>query len=330
MKISVISGLYNCEKYVSRCLDSILGQTYANIEIILVNNASKDNTGRIVKKYIEQYRGKIKYYETDEKLGAGGSRKKGMELATGEYLCFIDCDDYISPGYIKNMVECAEHNNYPDIVYCSFSKVCPNGKVLYTRTFKSKEEAIVQGIAPWAKIFKTEYMKNNKLEMRNIPWGEDVIFGAEIYMTDPRVEIADEIEKYFWVNNLESTSHTEIKNFPERTIEIAQEYFKYMEQKYLQKKELEYFMIKYFLWYLLQSGMGTSKKKMLKEYKNAFLTVEKEYPMWWKDRISYVSEDRKVIRIAIKIFCILKRMHMDEIFLKMYCKLPMEKIWPSL
>ena len=89
-KISVIIPIYNCEKYLDRLINSILNQSYTSFELILINDGSKDNSGKIIKTYQDK---RIKILDK-ENTGVSDSRNKGLEIATGELICFLDSDDY--------------------------------------------------------------------------------------------------------------------------------------------------------------------------------------------------------------------------------------------
>lgn len=330
LKISFISGLYNCEKYLAKCLDSMLCQTYSNFEIILINNASKDNTHQIAKKYESENKDKIILYETDQKLGAGGSRQKGMEFATGDYICIVDCDDYVASDYLEKLCECAIANHCSDIVMIGFQKVELNGMIKYARKYKNSRQAVVQSVAPWAKMYKREYLERNKLIFRNMAFGEDVIFSAEVYLTNPTTAIEEKSYGYFWLENPVSTSHTELRNFPQGVLSSSKEYFEYMRFQYPNREnELCYFMTKYYLWYLLQSGRGVLPGRMVKEYRKVFSYVETVFPEWYKNKY-LVKEDKMMIKLSVAGARWLKRWGLLKGFLKLYTRLPMERLWPSL
>ena len=92
-KVSVIVPVYNCEKYIERCMDSLINQTLADIEIIVIDDESKDTTFEILKEY-EKKDKRIKLM-TKKNSGVSSSRNKGMEIATGKYIAFVDGDDWI-------------------------------------------------------------------------------------------------------------------------------------------------------------------------------------------------------------------------------------------
>lgn len=100
--ISVVVPVYNVEKYLRKCIDSIINQTYENLEIIIVNDGSKDNSGQICDEYGEKYSDFIKVHHQINK-GLSAARNKGLSLAKGAYITFIDSDDWIANDMIENM-----------------------------------------------------------------------------------------------------------------------------------------------------------------------------------------------------------------------------------
>ena len=101
-KISVIVPVYNTEKYIEKCLDSIISQDMKDIEVIVVNDGSTDNSEEIIKKYVEQYPDKVKLY-TQVNGGLSSARNYGISKATGKYLCFVDSDDYIAKNLFDEL-----------------------------------------------------------------------------------------------------------------------------------------------------------------------------------------------------------------------------------
>ena len=99
MKFSLIVPVYNTEQYLDKCLSSIFENTYKNYEVIIVNDGTKDNSGEIIKKYIEKYDNII--YVKQENEGLSSARNEGVKKATGDYICFIDSDDYIEKDMLK-------------------------------------------------------------------------------------------------------------------------------------------------------------------------------------------------------------------------------------
>lgn len=103
-KVSVIIPVYNVEKYLRRCLNSVLRQTYDDYEIICVNDKSPDNSDKILEQYAGKFPDRISVYTNEENLGLGRTRERGIRHAEGEYVMFIDSDDYIKSDYIETYV----------------------------------------------------------------------------------------------------------------------------------------------------------------------------------------------------------------------------------
>jgi len=114
-KISIIIPVYNVERYIKRCLDSIIEQTYTDLEVILVDDGSSDHSVEICKEY-EKKDSRISVVSKNNE-GAGIARNVGISLSTGEYLGFVDADDYVEKEMYQVMVKSLEENN-ADLVYC--------------------------------------------------------------------------------------------------------------------------------------------------------------------------------------------------------------------
>lgn len=115
VKISVIVPIYNAEEYLEKCLDSIVGQTLKEIEIILIDDGSKDGSAAICQKYLNDDR--VTYYHKENE-GLAAARQDGMDRATGEYIGFVDSDDWLEPDMYEKMYEAAI-SNHSDVVFCN-------------------------------------------------------------------------------------------------------------------------------------------------------------------------------------------------------------------
>lgn len=114
VKVSVIIPIYNVEEYLPQCIDCIISQTYKDIELILVDDGSTDSCGEICNRYLERD-SRIRYvYKTNG--GQISARKAGTDVATGEYILFVDSDDWIDVDEIERLVEILRQNNYPDML----------------------------------------------------------------------------------------------------------------------------------------------------------------------------------------------------------------------
>lgn len=143
-KISVIVPAHNVEKYLETCLDSILAQEYKNLEIILVDNASKDRTGEICDRYAKMDDRICVIHEA--RPGAALARNIGLDRASGEYISFIDSDDYVHPSFLKRLHSVLNDNN-ADIAECSYLNVNENDKDKFFEIIDAKnKESLLESV----------------------------------------------------------------------------------------------------------------------------------------------------------------------------------------
>ena len=109
-KLSVIVPVYNVEKYIDKCLNSLVNQGIDDYEIIVINDGTKDNSQEIIDKYVDKYPNLVKSY-IKENGGLSDARNYGVARASGEYITFIESDDYIEPDTYKNMLDIANRYN---------------------------------------------------------------------------------------------------------------------------------------------------------------------------------------------------------------------------
>lgn len=125
--VSIIIPVYNCEKYLDKCLSSVIAQSYQKLEIIVINDGSNDNSGKMIQEYADNYANILPINQANS--GVSAARNNGIEKASGEYLLFVDGDDYLETEYIKKLVEAAQRNA-SDLVICGCTMVDSEGKVI--------------------------------------------------------------------------------------------------------------------------------------------------------------------------------------------------------
>ncbi|MDT3408246.1 MULTISPECIES: glycosyltransferase family 2 protein [Chryseobacterium] len=131
-KVSVIVPVYNVEGYLAKCLDSLVSQTVQDLEILVVNDGSTDGSEDVIRQYAKQYPGKIEAFRKDNG-GLSDARNYGLDRATGDYIGFVDSDDYVSETMFETMTELAEKHQ-AQMVICNIQKVNENGKVVQKLT----------------------------------------------------------------------------------------------------------------------------------------------------------------------------------------------------
>ena len=178
MRISVLIPVYNAAEYLARCLDSIIAQTYSDWEVIAVDDGSKDNSYQILQQYAEKDNRIIAV--TKENEGPGLTRNYALELAQGEYIVFVDADDYIEPVYFEELEKCV-HENGADVVFIDVIQERPDGSVICEEKMSafaeySKKDLIsyqMCGTMPWGGVRKAA--RKSLIEEYNIRYTKDPV-----------------------------------------------------------------------------------------------------------------------------------------------------------
>lgn len=179
--ISIIVPVYNSEKTLARCIDSILHQTYYDYELILIDDGSTDASFSIIEKYAISHPNIVAIHK--ENGGVSSARNKGLGLAKGNFVCFVDSDDYVEPNYLEDLHNCIS-NNDTDIALCLIS--CSREKVSSTNTVYNNKDAIITSIlnneehnaGPYNKLFRKDIIGNLRFA-EDIFLGEDTLFCVE-------------------------------------------------------------------------------------------------------------------------------------------------------
>lgn len=191
-KISVIVPIYNVEKYLKKCLDSIINQDYKNIEIILIDDKSTDNSLKIAKEYGKN-NSNVKVLSNSKNSGLSFTRNRGIEESTGDYISFIDSDDYIPTNYYSSLIASASK---ADVVVCDINIIYPNNKMERKKcgeTKTKKLDFINNGLAASAcnKIFKKTLIGDMRFEVGKI--NEDLAFVLPLIIKSKKVVYNNEV-----------------------------------------------------------------------------------------------------------------------------------------
>lgn len=217
--LSVIIPVFNCERYIEKCLLSVVSQDYRDIEIIIVDDGSTDNSIKIIKA-IQENDSRIKIY-TKNNAGPNSARKMAIAKSCGEYVFFLDADDYIENGAFSKMMDIA-YSNKADIVTCSYKKIFNDGSVCNIQ--ESFQEGLYSGkeiaekiidvekfytsngpMALWAHVIKKELIIKYLQKIDNrIYRGEDRIIWFAYYDA-PRVYMLKEAFYAYRINELSIT-----------------------------------------------------------------------------------------------------------------------------
>lgn len=315
-KISVIVPIYNVEDYLHRCVDSIINQTYTNLEIILVDDGSPDNCLKICDEYAKKdSRIKVVHKKNG---GLSDARNAGLEIATGEYIGFVDSDDYISLYFYEKLMNVIKVSG-SDIVECGVKKFTENNEINDVENSKldfkifNKFEAMqnlimnkILSVTVWNKLYKKDVI--DKLRFKVGKTNEDNFFTYLAFDNANKISKLDD-ELYYYLQRENSIMGESYKLNRLDEIEAKYERFKFIEKNYknltlLAKKDVMFGCL-YAYQQLLKNGQERDIKKgkyILNKYIKSVLFTKNDYlDLDIKTKI-WITMEKK----SLKYTCILR------------------------
>ena len=295
IKVSVVIPVYNVEKYIKQCLESIINQTLKEIEIIIVNDGTKDNSMKIAAEYVSDKRIKI---INKENGGISSARNAGMEIAQGEYIYFIDSDDFVEKEVLSTLYENSE-NGKMDIVFSNFSyyndRTKKEKKAKFIFPFK---ENINKGyyylyngeeINVWNRLYKKEFLEKYNFKFIEGIIYEDQDFGFRTIMLAEKIKY---VENYGYKYRTDREGSIMSSQKKEKSIESVQTLKKEMREFFSTISLNEFQKIRVYF-KLLSLDFWEKELKDDNDFKNEILNLEKE--------IEKIYQNNKFNKIEKKI-----------------------------
>ena len=320
---SIILPVYNVEKYISKCLDSVINQTYSNLEIICVNDGSTDNSRQIIEGYALKDNRIIIIDQPNQ--GQGVARNNGINHASGDYVSFIDPDDWVEPNIFKKLSdyiilhrpkvlqfgvdvyfeETGEISK--DFIQKRFEKSM--GINLSQRNFYSlkdikKENLLKFTSCCWNKVYKTSFIRENNLKFPPHKMGEDTMFTFSVLFRTDKIDL---IQDHLYIYRLRSNSS--VSSDKKRNTLYIFEQIDWL-KRLLEEKNLMSHMKKEFIQYKIRA-IYEGDKKCLSEKKKEFLHKAKSYltPIQY---LKFVTQ-KIVSKVLRNIFLYKKNVYIDNI-----------------
>jgi glycosyltransferase involved in cell wall biosynthesis len=204
-KVSVIIPVYNTEPYLRRCLDSVCGQTLRDIEIICVNDASPDKSGEILREYAARDE-RIRLIEFEKNRGVSAARNAGIDAAQGEYLGFVDSDDYVDMDFYKVLYDKAKATN-ADVMKGELEIIKPDGEHYIDRCHDNIRQHRVYFTQFTSAIYRTSFVRRKNLHFQvGVVWGEDYLFAIKTAVLAERLIVADDTPRYHYDRRQDSAN----------------------------------------------------------------------------------------------------------------------------
>lgn len=297
-KVSIIIPVYNGEKYLIKCLNNVVEQTLRDIQIIVIDDGSTDNSLNIIKKYSKKYPNI--QYQTKKNEGQAVARNIGIEMAEGEFITFIDSDDYVEKDMLEKMYNNAIENN-ADIVVCDYVEELANKRVYKKSLYMPEEDLqknyIISVAGPCSKIIRTKIFKENNLKFLENNIYEDLAVIPILAIYANKITYCEE-PLYHYVIRENSTMQQQKYN---KKIESIFNVMDELTSKFKGngfEEELEFLYINH----LLYAGIGrfikySNTEKQTERIRNI---IKKKYPKWENNK--YYRQKGLVYKATCKIF----------------------------
>lgn len=336
ISVSIIVGEYNSSAFIRKNVESLLEQDYNNIEILLYDDASTDNTREIMRELEVEHPDKIRIFVSDINGGVGKGRNYCLNRAEGDYILFMDHDDYIDRSYVSTLVREAEKSEDVDVFYTGFTSVEENGDIRYVRKFRTEEEAFRQSIPLFAKMYRRNFLVENNIYSCEGRVIEDILYQGVLEARRPKIKLVD-YPKYYYVFNRKSIKNTVFLEFQNGIIDKSFDYL--IRNKNLLSQEsyeiASYYAFYFVCWYLLKTGAYVKKENMDAEYSKAFGYLDRHFAEYRNNKyltLRGLKGSRMVVNLALKTVSVLDKLDLSKWFFGFYAKNGrfFRKFWPEL
>lgn len=301
VKVSVIVPVYNVEKYLAKCLESLVSQTINPIEIIVINDGSTDSCKNIIDEYVKRYPNMVHGYD---KINGGLSdaRNFGLQYCSGEYVGFLDSDDYVTPNIYEKLYIQAKLND-SDIVACDYYKVYSGKQVLVkAKKADTKKEMLIEPLAAaWNKIYKKDILINSKITFPRGLIYEDTEFYCKLIPFINKIDYVPEA-LVFYVQREGSIANTQGRQ-TEQIINILNNIIVHYRNMGLYDSyytELEYLYLRIIFGSSMERmcRIGDRRLRVSMIFK-ALKSINEVFPGWKKN--SYINSGNNLRNLYIKL-----------------------------
>ena len=302
-KVSVIVPIYNVENYLRKCMDSLIAQTYENIEIVMVDDCSTDRSADIAKEYAKKFPDRCVFVQREENGRLSAARNSGIAVCTGEWITFVDSDDWVTEDYVSSLYDVAVKDNADIVMSGVYYYYQKTGKVkentynavdALTTESSQREKVALSGPYATTRLYRKSFYDNTGLEFPTNVWR-----AAEQGITIPLLTYTDKISilrkpMYYYYQRNESNSNQNYKNVD---TEFMVKSIKNVERNSAKgfEKEIEYRNIVDIMYGMILIMIYSGKKN--KEIKHRVDWFNKRYPGWKKN--AYLPKLIKGKRIFI-------------------------------
>lgn len=315
--VSVIVPVYNVEKYLARCLDSLLAQdTNVDYEVICINDCSPDGSLRILEDYQQRFPGRIHVLENKENIGLGATRDHGVREAAGNYLMFIDSDDYVKSDYIERYMDAMKASPC-DIVIGGY--IDTDGTKESPRLLPHSPWTELCFSAAWAKMYRRTFVEEHGLKFTAIRYAEDTLFNLNAFALDARCTIIDYAGYCYFANPSSITRENRHDKRLERELSalyrsfVASDAFERLSQD--RRQMVEYSYVADMLSTILLFSRRCGRQLMLEKYAFFKDDLETIFPNYRRNPYLTLRGpigQRTSIRRGVSAFMMADKLHLSK------------------
>ncbi|MDR1816460.1 MAG: glycosyltransferase [Clostridiales Family XIII bacterium] len=316
--ISVVVPVYDGEKYLARCLDSVFAQTARDYEVLLLDDGSRDGSLALMRQIEAARPGVVRVFSHPNK-GVANTRNEGIERAAGKYVMFLDQDDTLDPDCMETFLDAAERAD-ADVVIGGYRRPDADGRVRVV--VRPTDEAYIRykHLQAWAKIHRTDFLRENGICFFANSIGEDIPFTLRENALARRSVVIDYIG-YNWTINEQSVSYT-MQTGLERNAAGIRLLLEEIQKTRTDDALYEYIVVKTVIYLLLACGRVDAPDVFVRHYRELFLWLGEAVPGYPKNRYIVRGPRGQERRISMQVclFLTLHRLGLIGLFARAYCR----------
>lgn len=321
--ISVIIPVYNVESTLARCLDSLIDQDDSlDYEIICIDDSSTDGSLDILKDYSRRYPEMITVLQNSENQGLGLTRNHGLDCARGEYVTFVDSDDYVKPDYLRTYSESTNGGLF-DVIIGGYIRT--DGTHEHAFYPPNSEWSKLCFSSAWGKLFKREIFHDQRLRYTDVSFSEDIEVDLYLFSKELSTSII-RYAGYYYCDNPASIMQSNVDNTSreECLIGIYSDYVGSAHYKRLDKKKqdmIAYFFASNMLNTILKNGRGSSQNTLDQKYELFISALNELFPDYRSNEFFTIRGPKGLnpqVRLGMSAFVLSLKLHIAKQLFKLY------------
>lgn len=316
-RVSIIIPIYNGRDFIKKCLDSVMMQTYQNIEVIAIDDGSSDNSLKILREYAAD-NPSIKVFGKKNQ-GAASARNDGLKKATGEYVLFVDIDDYMDSDYVEKLVDGIEDNDFLVSGYRRYN----SNSLICKKVPKDTKWAAYKFSSTWGKLYRNDFLKQNYIEFpTEYQIGEDIFFTIKALSCTDKIKVLPYAgyNNFMNVNSITNQVNRSKMNRNDKMLDLMQNIVEVTKNsKYIDWDMYIFFFLKTTVLHLMTQRYILNKEEYYEEYRKYFNWLEEISFMYHHSnlKLHWQKGEEGKVNLLCNLFIILRKIKLEKVILWM-------------